>query len=69
MGKMKATLPDYSPVEYELDQPIENLDLKMWAMGQALQHVSKDNCTFHEHGERVRVFANILLKQIKKLEQ
>ena len=69
MGKMKATLPDYSPVEYELDQPTEDLDLKMWAMGQALHHLEfiGEEETRNEYFKRLRSFAQTLINQLKKL--
>ncbi len=69
MGKMKATLPDYSPVEYEIDQPTEDLDLKMWAIGQALIHLEYigDEETRKEYFKRLRSFAKTLINQLKKI--
>ena len=66
MGKMKATLPDYPTVEY-ISEPIVDKEIKIWAMTEGLKHIKRDGATFATHCEEVRVFAQYLIMNLKKL--
>ena len=67
MGKMKNTLPDYPTVTYEYDESYNYGELRMWAMEQAMR-LQKRDCTFQVYAESVRLQAQFLMDELRKLK-
>jgi len=66
MGAMKATLPDYPTVQY-IGEPLDEKEIKMWAMTQALNHIKRGDDTPSLYIDRVGLFAQYLIRKLKKL--